>query len=301
MAVRQRAIFGDEVTHVVVDRDWRIVAPIESYLEHLRQERYSPHTVRAYSGGLALWWSMLEDRNLDWREVDVQDLARFKRRLANRGTDPEVIELRPCKPPAASTVDGALTAVLGFYRYQALTTDLPAVQRFYERLQGGPGMARQRYSSFLGHVGNAQKRRVVGRRRDPKSPPPFLTPRQIDVIKADAAHFDRETAQWRGDLRMRLFWTLLEETGLRLSEALLLRHRDWHPGTGATAVLEVHPREDTQRRLRVKNQQYRRIYLSDDLATCTGNTSFSSSSRGSIFTTMMSCSSTCSEASSAGR
>ena len=265
MAVRQRAVFGDEVTYVVVDRDWHIVAPIESYLEHLRHERYSPHTIRAYSGGLALWWSMLEDRNLDWREVGVQDLARFKQRLANRGTDPEVIELRPCNPPAPSTVDGALTAVLGFYRYQALTADLPGVQQFYERLQGGPGMARQRYSSFLGHVGRTQKRRVVGARRDSKSPTPFLTPRQTDVIKADAAHFDRESARWRGDLRMRLFWTLLEETGLRLSEALLLRHRDWHPGTGATALLEVQPREDTQRRLRVKNQQYRRIYLSDDL------------------------------------
>jgi integrase len=265
VAVRQRAVFGDEVTYVVVDRIFQLVEPIDSYLEHLRQEQYSPHTIRAYAGGLALWWSMLEELDLDWQRVSVQDLARFKRRLTNRGTDPVVIELRPEKPPAASTVDGALTAVMGFYRYHALVADVPAARQFYEHVQGGAGNNRRRYSSFPGHLGGGQNRRVIGRRRDPHSPPPFLTPRQIAVIKSDAAQFDRDSARWRGDLRMRLFWTLLEETGLRLAEALLLRHGDWQPGTGTTAYLEVQPCEDPRRRLRVKNQQYRRIYLGDEL------------------------------------
>ncbi|WP_433264766.1 tyrosine-type recombinase/integrase [Actinosynnema sp. CS-041913] len=106
---------------------------------------------------------------------------------------------------------------------------------------------------------------MIGRRRDPKAPPPFLTPRQITVVKDDAARFDHGDGRWIGDLRLRLFWTLLEETGLRLSEALLLQHHDWQPGTGTTAFLEVQPREDQRRRLRVKNQKYRRVYLSDDL------------------------------------
>jgi site-specific recombinase XerD len=265
VAVRQRAVFGDDVTYVVVDREWQVVKPVEAYLEHLRQEHYSPHTVRAYAGGLAQWWSMLEDRELDWQRIEVDDLARFKRRLTNRGTDPAVLELHPNHPPAPSTVNGALTAVLGFYRFQALIADIPAARRFYEHVQGGPGLARQRGASFLGHIPGSQKQRVIGRRRDPKSPPPFLTPTQIQVIKTDAAQCDRESGLWRGDLRMRLFWTLLEESGLRLAEALLLRHGDWHPGTGTTAFLEVRPREDSARRLRVKNQQYRRVYLSDEL------------------------------------
>jgi len=206
--------------------------------------------LRAYASGLALWWSMLEDRQSDWRAVVVDDLVRFRRRLDNRGTEPTVVQLRPEKLPAAKTVDGALSAVLSFYRYQSLTTDIAAVQRFYAQVQGGPGVARRRSTSFLGHVGGVQQRRVIGRRRAPGSPPPFLTPRQIEVIKSDAAHWDCESQQWCGDLRMRLFWTLLEETGLRLAEALLLRHRDWQPGTGTTAFIEVHPREDQRRRLR---------------------------------------------------
>ena len=33
MAVRQRAVLGDEVTYVVLDRKWRVVEPVEAYLE----------------------------------------------------------------------------------------------------------------------------------------------------------------------------------------------------------------------------------------------------------------------------
>ncbi|MEV8561329.1 site-specific integrase [Streptomyces sp. NPDC051917] len=81
MAVRQRITVGGEVTYVVLDRQWRIVeAAAEEYLEHLRQEQYSPHTVRSYAHGLALWWSLLEDRGLDWRSVGVEDLASRRRR-----------------------------------------------------------------------------------------------------------------------------------------------------------------------------------------------------------------------------
>nr|WSY48708.1 tyrosine-type recombinase/integrase [Streptomyces sp. NBC_00886]WSY57556.1 tyrosine-type recombinase/integrase [Streptomyces sp. NBC_00886] len=265
MAVRQRVTVGDEVTYVVLDRQWRVVEPAEEYLEHLRQEQYSPHTVRSYAHGLALWWSLLEDRGLDWKRVSVEDLAGFARRLRNRGTDPAVLRLRPVAPVPAGTVDAALTAVMSFYRYQAVVADGPAARTFYVHVKGGTMESRGRYASFLGHVGGGQDRRVIGRRRDPRLPPPFLTPRQMAVIKDDAAVFDQGHGGWVGDLRLRLLWTLLEETGLRLAEALLLRHHDWQPGTGTTAHVEVQPREDTRRRLRVKHQQYRRVYISDEL------------------------------------
>ncbi|WP_405853905.1 site-specific integrase [Streptomyces sp. NBC_01515] len=153
MAVPQRVTFGDEVTYVVLDRQWRVVEPAEEYLEHLRQEQYSPHTVRSYAHGLALWWSLLEDRGLDWERVSVEDLAGFARRLRNRGTDPAVPRLRPVAPVPASTVDAALTAVMSFYRYQTVVADVPAARTFYVHVKGGTMQSRGRYASFLGHVG----------------------------------------------------------------------------------------------------------------------------------------------------
>lgn len=240
-----------------------MIAPIEDYLEYLRQEQYSPHTVRSYAGGLASWWTLLEQRGQDWRHVGVDDLARFARRLRDRGSDPTVLALRPSKPAATSTVGSAVTAVLGFYRYHAIVGGVPAARQFYVHVTGGTMQSRSQYASFLGHIGGGQDRRVIGRRRGPSTPAPLLSPQQIAVIKDDAARF--EDGNWLGDLRFRLLWSLLEETGVRIAEALLMRHRDWQPGTGTTAFIEVEPREDLRRRLRVKNQHFRRIYVGDEL------------------------------------
>ncbi|MGW2370188.1 tyrosine-type recombinase/integrase [Streptomyces sp. NPDC001667] len=281
MAVRQRVVAEGEITHVVLDQQWRVIEPVEQFLEYLRQEKYSPHTVRSYAGGLAVWWTLLEARDQDWRHVGVDDLARFVRRLRNRGTDPTVIALRPDKAVPASTVDAALTAVMSFYRYHAIVSGVPAARSFYVHVKGGTMEARGQYASFLAHIDGGRDRRVVGRRRGPHTPPPFLTPRQITVIKDDAARLD--DGIWAGDVRFRLLWTLLEETGLRIAEALLLRHRDWKPGTGTTALIEVQPREDQRRRLRVKNQQYRRLYISDELDNLYGEHLFQLAEHGVEF------------------
>lgn len=265
MATRQRATLGEDVTHVVIGRDWLVVEPIERYLEHLRHEQYSPNTVRAYAGGLAAWWSMLEDRDLDWQQIGVEDIARFVRLMTRGRLDTSAVELRPACPPAASTVNGAVAAVLSFYRYQALIGGVPAAQLFYERVYGGRDDGRRRRLSLLGHIGGPRTVRLVGQVRESPSPPPFLMPQQIRIIQEEAAIYDQSAQCWSGDLRMRLFWMLLEETGIRISEALLLRHGDWQPGTGTTASIGIWPREDSGRRLRAKTRNFRRIYISDDL------------------------------------
>lgn len=44
-----------------------------------------------------------------------------------------------------------------------------------------------------------------------------------------------------GDLRDKLLFATLYETGLRLGECLALQHRDWSTGAGATPFVEVMP------------------------------------------------------------
>jgi Phage integrase, N-terminal SAM-like domain len=105
MAVRQRAVLEGEITYVVLDREWRVIQPAEAYLEYLRTEGYSPNTVRAYSQGLALWWSMLEDRALDWKQVGVADLVRFRRRSRERLGATEVAGSQSGNPPSSSSAE----------------------------------------------------------------------------------------------------------------------------------------------------------------------------------------------------
>jgi integrase len=101
------------------------------------------------------------------------------------------------------------------------------------------------------------------RQRRQSSPPPILTPPQIERICEACASWDTDTRQWRGSVRNRLLWMLLAETGVRLGEALGLQHRDWHTGRGDTPFIEVVAR-DHPHGVRAKSG-YRRLYVSDEL------------------------------------
>ena len=102
---------------------------------------------------------------------------------------------------------------------------------------------------------------VSVRRR--RSQAPVLTPAQMAAIKDCCAHYGPEQRAWVGSVRDRLLFSLLEETGLRLGEALGLQHRDWHTGGGANPYIEVVPRAHPHG-VRGKSD-YRKVYVSDRL------------------------------------
>jgi hypothetical protein len=51
--------------------------PIERYLAYLTDIERSPNTVKAYAHDLKDWFSFLDVRDLDWREVRLEDLGEY--------------------------------------------------------------------------------------------------------------------------------------------------------------------------------------------------------------------------------
>jgi integrase len=66
--------------------------------------------------------------------------------------------------------------------------------------------------------------RVRNNRR--RGRPPLLMPREIQAILDGCAGFDTATGEWVGNLRDRLLFALLAESGMRIGEALGLRISD---------------------------------------------------------------------------
>jgi hypothetical protein len=66
-----------------------------------------------------------------------------------------------------------------------------------------------RYKPLLEHIARRKGRRqaVIRVRRHRASPPPVLTPEQIERICEACASWDTDTRQWRGSVRNRLLWT----------------------------------------------------------------------------------------------
>src|SRR5260370_22186041 len=250
---------GGAATWTVLGGDHRVVGPAEEFLEYLRVQGTSPNTVKSYARALALWWTYLSVCGLAWDELALADVGGFLAWLRS-GDGPRVVSIGP-RPArfAESTISTRLRAVTSCYRFHelngvALGGDLVRVAH------GG----RAAYKPMLEHVARRKGRqRAVIRVRAPRHvPPPVLTPGQIEAICEACARFDPASGRWAGQVRDRLLWMLLAETGLRLGEALGLQHRDWHTGRGDTAFIEVVPREH-QHEVRAKGG-YRRLYISDE-------------------------------------
>ncbi len=259
--VQRVSLPGGEPTWTVLGTDHCPVGPAEQYLEFLRAQRASPNTVKSYARGLALWWQYLGVFDLPWDCLTVQDVGGFLSWLRT-GDSPGVVSIQP-RPPrfSESTIALRLRAVMSCYDFHVLNgVSLGAdLVRLVQR-RGG------RYLPMLEHVARRRGRRevVIRVRRPRRMVPPVLTPDQIDLICDACSVWDADAREWSGNVRDRLLWSVLAETGMRLGEALGLEHRDWHTGRGDTPYIEVVPRDDAYW-ARVKGGSYRRIYVSDEL------------------------------------
>jgi integrase len=259
----QRVVLSDgEHTWTVLDGDHRVAEPAEQFLEYLRMLGRSPNTVKSYARALALWWQFLSVYELSWDAVMVEDLGRFLSWLRTGDSRALVsIERRQARF-SEGTIALRLQAVCSFYRYQHFN-GVEAASRLYERVFSG----RHPYKPMLEHLARkrSHERRVVRVARPRRATPPTLTPEQVGLILESCARWEERKRDWDGSVRDRLLWALLAETGIRLGEALALKHRDWHTGLGDTPFVEVVPRDDHPHGLRVKNGGYRKIFISDEL------------------------------------
>ena len=255
--VQKVVLPGGGRTWTVLGSDHLPVGPIEQFLEYCRQRGYSPNTAKSYARALTLWWEYLAQAGLDWRTVGISELGGYPTWLRS-GVPDGVAALRPGEQRfKESTVAQRFAALSAFYAFHDLVGDELA-SRLYQRVFAAP----RGYVPLLEHVERrkGRARNVLAPRREGPRRPPILAPDQIEAIKAACA--TREAGAWVGSVRDRLFWGLLEDSGLRRGEALGLQHRDWHTGRGDTPYVEVVPREDSPD-ARVKGGRWRRVFISD--------------------------------------
>ena len=93
----------------------------------------------------------------------------------------------------------------------------------------------------------------------------MLLPHEIQAILDGCAVVEPDSGEWAGNLRDRLLFALLAESGMRLGELLGMRINDFVMGRGGTAYVEVVPRLDNPNGARVKMMRPRRVYVGNDV------------------------------------
>ena len=99
---------------VVLDAELIVHRDASAFLACLQGADRSPHTIRAYAGRAALFLGWCAGQGVDWRRVELAELARFKRWL-------EVTPARTGRTRSGATVNAILTAVCELLRFCART------------------------------------------------------------------------------------------------------------------------------------------------------------------------------------
>ena len=235
-----------EDSWTVLGDDGSPVDPVERYLAYLTDIERSPNTVKAYAHDLKDFWDFLSRRGLDWREARLEDVGEFVAwlRLPPPGRGGTVVVLPSAVPQvSAATINRKLAAVSAFYAYQARNGadvgDLLAAWR-----PGGRGG----WKPFLHHVSKGMPHR--GRAITVSAPqklPRVLTVAETQAILDACEH-----------LRDRFLLAILWDAGLRIGEALGLRHEDIAAAERSVTVV----RRVNGNRARSKSRQQRTVPVS---------------------------------------
>ncbi len=233
----------------VLGGDGSPLEPIESFLTYLSALERSPNTQRAYATSLKLWFEFLETVDVGWAEVTVDDVARFVSWL--RAPAPNVIVLvggTARRSPA--TVNRHLAAVFGFYEHHARSGVKVAVGLVAWRRIG-----RGSYKPFLHHVTGGRPIAT----RPVKLPVPQRAPRTLTAEEVVAVLAAPVRA------RDRFLLALLAETGMRVGQALGLRHADF---VSRAKEVRIVPRADNANGARAKLRSPTTVPVTAGLVRC---------------------------------
>jgi len=216
----------------VIGPDLRPVELVDEYLAWLTDCERSPNTVEAYAHDLRAFWTFLSECGLSWDGVGVMELGEFAA-WARRPAENVVVLAEESARLSARTVNRMLSGVVGFYEFQARRGSTLARDLVVETRSGRGG-----YKPFLHGIARSRPHGRAVRLPERKSLPRTLSLEQVVAV-----------IDCQERLRDRFLFALLASTGMRVGQALGLRHEDvvvWE------RRIVIRAREDAPRRARSK-------------------------------------------------
>ncbi|BCL78992.1 transposase [Ktedonobacteria bacterium brp13] len=227
-----------ETSHIswlVLDDDYVPIEPILHYLQFLDTLERSPYTIRSTAYHLKLFWEFLRDRHLEWKKIDVSSLASFITWLRQRDSSALSIDPQKAKRTNA-TIDQILTAVHGYYDFHVRLHTVPELPLYQFLIR-----PTRHYKPFLHGIAKNKplQRRIVSTKREQRHVK-TLTTDQVQKLLNACTH-----------TRDLFLLKLLYDTGMRIGQALGLRHEDLNIEDGE---IEIVPRNDNSNGARAKTR-----------------------------------------------
>lgn len=198
----------------VVDHEGLPVWEIEQFLHWQRAIGRSPNTVRSYARHLSLYYRWLAARRLAWTDIDFDMLCDFVGALS-AGLPPLHTRGTGRSPRTVNAVTAAVREFYEFHRVEGRGPDNVVLTRNPSRLP-------QKSRSFLAHIDQ----------RSPKRTPRLSRRGRASSETVQTIDFENDfntLCRACSSDRDRLLLSALYDLGLRIGQALGLRHGDLDP------------------------------------------------------------------------
>ncbi|MDJ0724434.1 MAG: tyrosine-type recombinase/integrase [Prochloraceae cyanobacterium] len=237
-----------ELTWILIGDDFASIDPVNDYLCYLRALERSPNTVENYARHLKLFWEFINQKYYNWKEVGEPELAEFI--LWLRSPDPRVVSIEAkVAKRTERTINTILSVVYSFYQFHQRQGSLEDLELYKEVKILNP-----KYKPLLYEMMKNKKTQVkLLKLKEPKKIPDILTTSEVQELIDNC-----------NNLRNKFLIKLLFDTGIRISEALGLRHEDIN-SVGGKNEIQIVPRKDNVNNAEYKSKFVRIIQTSGDL------------------------------------
>lgn len=240
--------------YFVADDDGLPIEPILKFIRFKDNTNFARNTLRMYCQHLKLYFEYLQQMELDFQKVTIDDLALFVNWLQNPYKSLKVIpahQVETARSPR--TVNIIVNTVLAFYDYILRHEEYS--NNISDRLRKFVSTPSRNFKGFLYGIAHEQKKVTsnILKLKVPKSKPKTLSKEEIGTLIRDC-----------NNLRDKFLLTLLYETGMRIGETLSLWIEDFDI---SDMVIDLQDRGELENNAEIKTvSSPRRIDISQNLA-----------------------------------
>lgn len=240
--------------YFVADDNGLPIEPILKFIKFKDNTNFARNTLRMYCQHLKLYFEYLQQRELDFQDITIDDLALFVNWLQNPYKSLKVIPTHQVEiARSPRTVNIIVNTVLAFYDYILRHEEYS--NNISDRLKKFVSTPSRNFKGFLYGIAHEQKKVTsnILKLKVPKSKPKTLSKEEIGILIRAC-----------NNLRDKFLLTLLYETGMRIGEALSLWIEDFDI---SYMVIDLKDRGELENKAEIKTvSSPRRIDISQNLA-----------------------------------
>ncbi|MBN3413092.1 tyrosine-type recombinase/integrase [Clostridium botulinum] len=243
-----------KVRYFVADDLGLPIEPILKFIRFKDNTNYARNTLRMYCQHLKLYFEYLQQRELDFQDITIDDLALFVNWLQNPYESLKVIpgtHIESARSPR--TINIIVNIVLAFYDY--ILRHEKYSNNISDRLKKFVSIPSRNFKGFLYGIAYGHKKVAsnILKLKVPKSKPKTLNKEEIETLVRAC-----------NNLRDKFLLSLLYETGMRIGEALSLWIEDFDI---SDMVIDLKDRGQLENNAEIKTvSSPRRIDISQNLA-----------------------------------